>query len=563
MKLLGIGLAFTIAASASADWPTYQGNAAHSGYVNTSADLSQIDEKWTSKIDQQPAYIGIAVGGGQVYVSTYSNTSRGVRALSLADGTLSWSIPITGLSRVNPPAYSNGRVYFQRVNSHYDTYLNCYDAATGVFVFRSPHGAQNETYLAPTIVDNTVYINGGTYGGMYAFEAQTGAPGWYVGLNQYDDWTPAVNESLCLAYMGTGSSFAGGLFAVNRTTGQLVFRIIDARASQSYEVGSSVALDGDHCYATDSNRLLKFNLLSRSIDWESARNFRGQVTIGQSEVFVMDAGAITAVNKQNGAFLWQTISVHGNITGPIISTNRHLIAQTATHTVMFDIATHAEVWSEPVRGPMALVDDVLYVAGDEIHAFSIGGGQHSLNRIELSKQSVAGANSVLATVYMSTKAIEDETVRVWDNTQLISTPEQVIVRAGGRTGSVRLTTIPVAVAAVRTVYAKFLGQTKSADITLLPYGPSSMEINPSAVPGGFMCSARAVLNGPAPAGGQLLEVISDSAYAIPPATVTVPAGKAEVRFQVPTTAPSSIQRARIRVRLKGVSVSRELVIYRP
>lgn len=543
----------------AADWPTFQGNQYHTGYVPTGADLAQLQEAWSTSIPNNPYFSGIAVGYGRVYV-THSQPfgSSRMSVLSRTTGQPSWAFDISHVNSLNPPALANGRVYFQTGNHEDDTYLRCHDAITGAYIFRVPHTAQWNQYLAPTVVDGTVYVHGGTYGGMYAFTGASGDLRWFRPLNQFDKWTPAVDANYCITYLG---GYPGGLNVVNRSDGAVAFFIPDtAYTFEAYSLGSSVAMEGNTCYVTNGNRLLKFDIGTRKIAWQKTRNYSGQVTVGPTALYVNDGGAVTAVNKTNGSFLWQAQSSHGNLMGPMIVTDSFLIAQTQSHTVLFDLTTHAEVWAAPVSGPMALSDDVLYIAGSTINSYALYSGPHELAYLSLSRASVAGANSVLATVHMTSRATRNESVAMWDDTQLISTPPTAVVREGSQSASVRLSTAPVAVTGIRTIYARFEGITKSAQLKLLPHGPSAIELYPSTfIHGGTTVSIKVVLNGPA-GYGQTVQLSSDSPYASFPSSISIPAGSAVGYGVFETTAPPQAVVCRITARIKGVSAGATITI---
>lgn len=536
------------------DWPTYQGNQRHTGYVPTSADLTQLRESWYTTQKSFHHNSGMAVGYGHVFITTpLGDLRQTLTAYSQATGTAAWQYVAERYDDIHPPALAGGRVYFQ-AGGYPNTFFRCHDALTGAFVFRSPHGAQSEEYLAPTIVDGIAYMNGGEYGGMYAFNATNGGQQWFANnLPQIDGWTPAVNQTHCFAYMAT---YSGGLCAVNRATGNLDYVIQDPGAGPEFSgTNMAVAMEGNYCYITNGNRLIKFDVGSQQVAWASTRNFSGQVTIGTDALYSIDQGALTAVDKINGAFLWQAEPSSGYLVGPMIVTDRQLIAQTSTDTVIFDLATRTQVWSHPVTGPMALVDDELYISGTEVVcALSLNPIPHALQGLTLSKPAVAGMNSVFAIVQMNNPAPKDEVISLWDNTQLIATPATAILRRGQRSLNVRVTTVPVAVAATRTIFARFNGVTKSANLQLLPLGPSAMAIlGSTTVTGGSSFTTKLVLNGPAPQEGLVVEMTSDSPYAQVPATVVVPPGKGNVYFVTTTSAPPQMVTARIRARVKGVS----------
>lgn len=550
-------------ATARADWATYQGNAGHTGYVPSSANLSLLQPTWYRSEANYDVNLGMAVGAGQVFITARLNIPPWSRFYALSDitGQVTWSKEFWSDERFYPPAVSDGKAYFQSVGGQNERFLRCYDANLGLLVFRAPFATHQFTeYFAPTISDHEVYISGGQFGGMYSFSAIDGFERWFCNiLPQAYMWTPTVGSTHCYAYLPYRYTNSGdaGIYAVNRLTGAADYQIIDVSFVEDFGTRTP-ALDGFACYVTNGGRLLKFDLNSRNIAWQTKRNFRGPVTVTPSAAFGIDSGAVTALDKASGAFLFQMESSHGNIIDALIATDTHVIARTETHTVIFDLASRQQVWAYPGSGPMALSNDSLYIAGNPVRKFAIGNGDYELQTLQLSRDSVAGANSVLATVTIGGVATKDELVKMWDTTEFITTPATVKILKGSNFSSARLTTTPVYVPAMRTVYARFGGATKTADLLLKPYGPTAMRISPTSVRGGVSPNGRVVLNGPAPASGQEVMLTTDSPYASVPSTVTVPPGSAQAIFVVGTLPPPQDVVTRITARVKWMTTGGSL-----
>jgi len=179
---------------------------------------------------------------GQVYTSAmgYFGTQT-LFALDIQTGATRWSHEFADIYSLNPPSFDNGMVFVQTGNNAGDTYLRAYDATSGDLLYRSPHDAQWENYLAPTIHNKTVYVNGGAYGGMYAFAKKSGTQRWFVSLPQYDRWTPAVDNNGAYAYVG------GSFYALDRQTGASLFTVPDSGFGWGgWTMGASVVLGGQN-----------------------------------------------------------------------------------------------------------------------------------------------------------------------------------------------------------------------------------------------------------------------------------------------------------------------------
>src|SRR5262249_17816523 len=140
-----------------------------------------------------------------------------------------WTKDEAGAYSVSPPSHRNGIVYAQVCAfPTQDHRLLGLDARTGNAVFQAAFGAQGNTFLAPTLFDSKLYMNGGTFGGMYGFDARTGGQLWFLGgLPQYDLWTPGVDNDFVYSYVGEQSPRPAGLYVGRRGSGANAFVIED------------------------------------------------------------------------------------------------------------------------------------------------------------------------------------------------------------------------------------------------------------------------------------------------------------------------------------------------
>lgn len=344
-------------------WPMYQANARHTGHLPISLEPALFAQRWQRDVGGALALNPPVGGDGKVFVTlrTYFDDVPSLFALDAASGQTLWSKSFGHVFSVNPPSYAYGTVYVQTGNHGSDTWLRAYDADSGEFVFQSPHSAQWERYLAPTIDDGKVYVNGGYYGGMYGFDAFSGSSMWFLVLPQYDQWTPAVSGGLAYAYVG---SYQPGLYVADRASGALVAFIPDPNFDWS---GGSMTLapvigDRDDVIVAHDGRLVSFDVAGRAIRWELARNFQSQPSVAKERIYAVDGGHLVVLDELTGATLWSWQPVEGSLTGPMIVTNTHVLASTATRVYAIDLRTRQSVWSLPVAGHLALADGTLYVA---------------------------------------------------------------------------------------------------------------------------------------------------------------------------------------------------------
>ena len=370
----GIAMALLAGAGVTAEWPTYQADAAHTGYIPESMDSGNFTLRWRITAGDGQPLNPIAVGGGKVFVTTLGYFSdAGLYVYDAIDGSPRWHRTYGDVFSVNPPAFAYGNVYLQTGNHADDTYLRAYDADSGQLVFQAPHEAQWESYFAPTIADGVAYIDGGYYGGMYAFDAHDGTRYWFHELPQYDEWTPAVAGEHAYAYVG---DYDPGLYALDRASGNEAYMIPDPNFEwDGWSMYLAPTLGGaDDVIAVHDGRLIRFDLAQREIDWEIQRSFTGQASVARGVIYVIDAGALAARDQITGALLWSWGSPQDTLHGPLIVTDSHVFVSGEARTYAVDLATHRALWSYPAGGYLALAEGALFIAESDGHLNAINVG---------------------------------------------------------------------------------------------------------------------------------------------------------------------------------------------
>lgn len=344
-------------------WPMFQANARHTGAIETSLNPPALRLKWQRDVGSGRALNPVAAGDGKVFVTLgirFENVPS-LFALRASDGATLWSKGFGSPFSVNPPSYAYGNVYVQTGNHGSDTWLHAFDGGTGDFVFKSPHQAQWERYLSPTMFDGKAYINGGYYGGMYSFDAFTGEQLWFASLPQYDQWTPAVDDARAYAYVG---EYTPGLHARNRATGTSAFLVDDPNFDW---LGWSMNLapvlgDQDDVIAIHGGRLVSFDTATQAIRWELQGQFAGQPSLAEGRIYAIDGGRLRVLDELTHAELWSWETADGALTGPMIVTDRHVFVSTANRVHAVSLAAQRSVWSYPVGGHLAVAEGTLYVA---------------------------------------------------------------------------------------------------------------------------------------------------------------------------------------------------------
>ena len=363
-----LGLVCTLACGVAAAqsvpyWGTYQGNAAHTGYVPVTLNPAIFSLSWQDAIGS--GLKPIAEGNGAVYISTPTT----VAGLSAATGGTLWSASVAG---VNAPAYANGKVYVECGEQSPGGLFAAYNATSGAQVFQASVSCQWETYLAPTPYGGNVYVDGGYYGGMYSFNGSSGSINWFANVPQYDGWTPAISGSTADTYTGSGDTtpIYGVLTSVNLSSGSATLTTVDTGYDWTgYTMNAALVLGASSdAFAINGGRLLCLStVLSGSntphIAWSSAASFTGQPSYANGVVYAINGGSLDAVNESTGQVAWTWSPSSGSLTGTMIVTNSELLAATNGATYAINLRTHQQDWSYPLGGALALSENKLYIAG--------------------------------------------------------------------------------------------------------------------------------------------------------------------------------------------------------
>lgn len=344
--------------SRATDWTTLQGNASHNGYVPVVVDPRVFAGKWEATVGGPTQTLNpVTAADGHVLVTPESRFGgHFLRILDVATGEQRWSHEFGDIHAVHPPAYGNGRAYVT-TSGHEDSYLWAFDAASGQIAFRSPYGNQWGVFYAPVVLDGRVYMAGGRYGGMYAFDATDGTQRWFIETNQYDEWSPAVKDGLVHAYTGSDNP---ELSVVDAATGQTVYEIPDPGFEwHGWSMETAPALGGaDNALVTQRRRLLSFDLAGRRIGWSRTDQFRGMVSIANGTAYVVNGNSVEARAETDGTRVWLWTPPQGHtLMGAVIVTDNLLFASSATATWAIDLQARVPVWSWPAGGHLALSRD--------------------------------------------------------------------------------------------------------------------------------------------------------------------------------------------------------------
>ena len=166
------------------------------------------------------------------------------------------------------------------------------------------------------------------------------------------------------------------------------------------------------------------------------------------------------------------------------------------------------------------------------------GASVSMHYVTISPSSVTGGLSSVGTVVLNGIAPASGTlVSLSSSNPCAQVPPTVLVPAGASSVNFPITTTAVTTNTLLSISATFNNHTASYGFLVAVPNLSSLSITGSAtIVGGILETVSANLNGPAPAGGVLVALSSNSIFGTVPTSVFIPAGSTSATFTL-TTVP--------------------------
>jgi hypothetical protein len=149
------------------------------------------------------------------------------------------------------------------------------------------------------------------------------------------------------------------------------------------------------------------------------------------------------------------------------------------------------------------------------------------------------------------------------NPGIAMVPPTATIAAGSATATFAIATASVPIATQVTISAAYNGGTRSANLTVTPGALTGFSISPSSVTGGASATGMLALGGPAPAGGALVALSSNSGAVTVSPSVTVPAASASATFPVSTIAVTARTTATVSAVYAGTTLTASLTVNAP
>ena len=358
------------------DWPMFQRNPAHSGFVSDNVAVPEGTVVWQFET-AAPIVSSPAVVQGSLYLST---GDRRIVKLNAGDGTLIWEREVTGPVDSSPAVA--GDLVFVGLK---DGRVIALAKSDGVPQWEFQTG--DLIYSSPSVYRGVVYI-GSNDGLLYALDAATGEKRWSYETEGRVMSAPAVYEDVVSV-----TSQDRRIYVLDAVTGK---RRLDMPTSASR---GAPALDDEMAYVADTGGLML------AIDWSKSElpfektarwvrtqlfwwqlvdtlpppkgfvwrfrapreSFVGAPAVGAEMVYVASAsGAVYGLNRADGSLAW-TFRADDVVAGsPSIAGETLYVGDVVGNVYGIDALTGEGSWRIKVDGPISstpvLANGMLYVA---------------------------------------------------------------------------------------------------------------------------------------------------------------------------------------------------------
>ena len=298
-------------------------------------------------------------------------------------------------------------------------------------------------------------------------------------------------------------------------------------------------------------------------------DFGGTITVADGQTGLDGTHPVAAVTIGPDGNLYGSASVGGPFDENNGNKGAGMLWEFTSSGAYLDIF---DVGGNVTNPGFAIPSSIVFDANGNLYAVAFLGGANfsgtfwelgvlTVNSVSVSPTSVLGSQSSTGTVTLNGVAVPGGTsVALTSNSTSATVPATVTVAAGASTATFAIGTSAVGTSTTATISASVAGLSQTAPLTITPAVLSSFTVSPTSVVGGISSIGTVTLNGPAPTGGTAVTLSSGSSSALPPTTVTVPAGKTSVTFGIQTVQVDATTTATLSAGLAGTTLSASLTI---
>ncbi len=359
-------------------WPMFQGNAAHTGFVDTTLNPQNFKFAWKTYVgdesDVNYAISQVMVDGALVYVSrsnyVYSNTFQ---AFSTLSGRQVWKKSF-GEVEVTPPTVVNNDVYMDALNYGSDEGSGFYhfNVITGEDKNILPTGSIWHNFISASYYNDNLYFADQHW--LYSYNVTNKKISWLGDLyTNYVLWAPAVNEKYVATYAD------GEMEIFDRSTGKQITSIKDPNY---FFGGGTETIDLAPVFMGDNNilgiqghkgYLTIYDITNKNIDSILGPGFSGMPAVDSNFIYAAQNGQLVVLDrsgKYSEKWSWSPPN-NESVQGQMLTTDNLVFVSTESNVYAIDKQTHQAVWNYPADGQLSLGMGYLFIMQHSGDLFAI------------------------------------------------------------------------------------------------------------------------------------------------------------------------------------------------
>ncbi|MEO6405799.1 MAG: PQQ-binding-like beta-propeller repeat protein [Ferruginibacter sp.] len=315
--------------------------------------------KWQYSGTAGFSYAGPCLANGKIYAGSIDNY---LYCFDTASGNINWRFFAGNNGIESDPSVINGTVYFGS-NDHY---LYAIDANTGILQWRFLTGAN---VSSSPVVNNGIVFFGSSDSKIYALNNATGQLMWsYQTGAMINQSGPALANGIL--YVGSRDGY---LYALNQNNGSLAWRYsvnnISLEHSSPTVVNNIVYIAGGHDVIMGTSAkgsIYAVNATTGQLVWEKFQNtgFDASPTIADGKLFITtELGVLLSLDANTGIQNW-TKTILSNGASPAIKSGIVYVGGGGTgYFYAFDAASGIEKWRFNISGSLLVSGPCIVTSG--------------------------------------------------------------------------------------------------------------------------------------------------------------------------------------------------------
>ncbi len=369
-------LLLCLAAQASADFTTFQGDNQRTGNVSGEGP-DEPNVLWSTSPTGH-GYIGggAAVFGDRVFVSNWPDMTfkgeLGFACLDKEDGKLLWLNPLGGKGGASTPAVSGDRIFIGSLTG--DIY--CLDAATGEVEWNRTLDKNPKWWgvaSSPLLQDGMIFVMSFSDGALHALNFE-GEEQWNISTGEVGPFCSAASSGGMLYFPGGDPA----LYCVNSSTGELVWK-----APSEDKITATPVLWDDLVISVSEGAISALRAASGEEVWKAPFNgtmSSPAVSFGRIYAGSEDgtSGRLSCFDAASGSLIWKT-EVNGPLkSSPLVAGGKVYFGTNTDDGAFYALSAQngSVVWTYPVgayiMAPASASDGMIFMGADDGRLYAFG-----------------------------------------------------------------------------------------------------------------------------------------------------------------------------------------------